>query len=243
MLNILKILSKNHPNQSEILQEAFIVLQKQTPQQCLLKFLRRMDSYNVYSKKEISTPMMSSTKAYDFSTPEILENLKEKIHAVASTSICRSQLNSSISNQLNTSIPLTPISSPSLYSLNNNSHFKFNLDLKEYDNEINIISVPILSQEMILLNEILYSLLGIRGNYIQQIEQKLPSGNTEINFKVSDQIQKSLRDVANEILPLGCYYYYINNFTENVRFFNCGQVLESFTASLKDLLHDYKVSL
>ncbi|KAL5282746.1 TUBGCP2 family protein [Megaselia abdita] len=243
LLNILKILSNNQINQHEILQEAMMSLEKTTPQQCLLKFLRRIDKNMGSHNYQFSTPNSNSTRIYDFSTPEILENLKEKIHAVASTSICRSQQNCSISNQLNISNPLTPSSSPSLFSFQKNRRKDaaqwFNLDIKEVDTQINIVAVPISTQEMILLNDIIFSLLGIRGTYIIPEEIKTSIGILEISFKVSDQIQKSLRDVTHEILPLGCYYYNIQNFIENVRFINCGQVLESLTATLRDLLHDY----
>lgn len=228
------------------MKEASSVLEKTTPQQCLLKFLRRIDNIMGSQNNQFVTPNSNSTKIYDFTTPENLENLKEKIHAVASTSICRSQQNSSIPTQINVSNILSPNSSPSLFSFKNNRRKNtaqwFNLDIKEVDTQANIIAVPISSQETILLNDIIFSLLAIRGTYIIPEESKTPSGCFEMNFKVSDQIQKSLRDVTHEILPLGCYYYIIQNFIENVRTMNCGQVLESLAATLRDLLHDYCVS-
>lgn len=245
-MNILKILSHNQTNQHEILQEALMNLEKATPQQCLLRFLRKMNIIMGSNNHHSSTPSSLSNKNFDFSTPENLENLKEKIHAVASTSLCRSQQNSSISNQKTVSNILTPNVSPSLFSFQANRRKNtapwFNLDVKGLDTQANIIAVPISSQETILLNDIIFSLLGIRGTYIVPEECKTSSGNSEINFKVSDQIQKSLRDVTHEILPLGCYYFVIQNFIENVRITNCGQVLESLSATLRDLLHDYCVS-
>lgn len=240
-------MSHNQTNQHDILIEASVYLEKTTPQQCLLKFLRRIDKNMASYNHQFSTPNSNSTKIYDFATPEVLENLKEKIHAAASTSISRSQQNCSIPNPLNVSNHLTPNSSPSLFSFQKSSRKNtsqwFNLDIKEVDTQANIIAVPISTQETILLNDIIYSLLGIRGTYIIPEESKLPSGILEINFRVSDQIQKSLRDVTHEILPLGCYYYNIQNFIENARIIYCGQVLESLAATLRDLLHDYCVSV
>lgn len=245
LLNILKILSHNQVNQYEIMLEAKIVLEKTSPQHCLLKFLRRIDKIMGAQNNQYVTPNSNSSKMYDLTTPENLENLKEKIHAVASTSISRSQQNCSSPSQLNVSNILSPNSSPSLFSFKNNRKNTaqwFNLDIKEVNTQTNIVAVPISSQETILLNDIIFSLLAIRGTYIIPEESKTPSGCFEMNFKVSDQIQKSLRDVTHEILPLGCYYYIIQNFIENVRIMNCGQVLESLAATLRDLLHDYCVS-
>lgn len=245
LLNILKIMSHNQPNQHAILLEASQILEKQTPQHCLLKFLRRINDQSL-GTIPYSTPNSNPIRNYDLTTPENLENLKEKIHAVASTSICRSQQNSSIPIQLNTSNQSNPNTSTSLFSIQKNRRKSterwFNLHIKEIDTNVNIVAVPISTQENILLSDIIYSLLGIRGTYIIPEECKLPSGVSELNFKVSDQIQKSLRDVTHEILPLGCYYYNIHNFIEYARINFCGKVLESLSATLRDLLHDYTVS-
>ena len=108
----------------------------------------------------------------------------------------------------------------------------------------NIAAIPIASQENLLLNDLLYSLIGLRGCYITPQDAR---GENEamhgycVKFKICDQIHSSLRDIAYDILPMASHYTCINKFRQKASASECGQVLQAFAEALKNLEQDYNV--
>lgn len=114
----------------------------------------------------------------------------------------------------------------------------------------NIAAVPLSSQENLLLYDLIYSLTGVRGSYItpEMMEPSLPNTATDnrtyfplLKFKISEQIHSSLRDIAQEILPLAGHYGCIQQFIQKATFSNCSQVLQALSGALNSLIHDYYV--
>lgn len=58
--------------------------------------------------------------------------------------------------------------------------------------------IPTSSQEYIILNELIHSLVGIRGQYIVP-DEKTIRGFEAIKFNISDKIDPSIRDIAQEV--------------------------------------------
>ena len=81
----------------------------------------------------------------------------------------------------------------------------------------------------------------MRGSYIMPEESNEPETH-QITFKISEQIHNSLRDIAQEILPLASYYICVQKFVKKSSSSTCGQVLQALSAALRGLTHDYYVS-
>lgn len=117
-----------------------------------------------------------------------------------------------------------------------------------------IIAIPANAQERIIISELLYCLIGIRGSLIVPKVTLVP--NDSFTFKASDghpnsqstieftinQVPDTIRDILNEILPLASNYSLIQNFVESTAVPKSGQVLQALSAALRKLMNDYFVS-
>lgn len=124
----------------------------------------------------------------------------------------------------------------SLWEFHNIDNFQFQ--------QSNISAIPITSQENLLLFDLIYCLTGMRGSYITPEScSSVGSQTFSMKFKISDQIHSSLRDIAQEILPLASHYTCIQKFIQKATFSNCSQVLQALSEALNNLIHDYYVSM
>lgn len=104
-----------------------------------------------------------------------------------------------------------------------------------------ILALPAMYQEQIVIKELLYCLIGIRGDYIEPIvaDGQSPTGLKPLQFKVSNKINSSVCDIAEKILPLANYYYLIQKFILHVRSHDCGQILQALGAAMNQNLQEY----
>ncbi|XP_055388883.1 gamma-tubulin complex component 2 homolog isoform X2 [Condylostylus longicornis] len=231
LVTIIKILSKNQPNGKEHLAEFCELLERKPPMYCLFNFL------NHYSETKITSPsIVSSSKQVEvskISTPNV-SNIKERIVQAASSTITKNSTGeqfglgytfaSSNKNQTDTVLWEMP-----------------KLDVLQFQ-QINISAVPKVSQETLLLYDLIYCLSGMQGTYIVP-EETIEGDKVEIRFKVSDQIDSSLRNLAQEILPLASYFLCVQKFILEASVLDCGQVLQALGAALRALSNDYYLLL
>ncbi|CAH2010723.1 unnamed protein product [Acanthoscelides obtectus] len=85
-----------------------------------------------------------------------------------------------------------------------------------------IPTVPAVSQESILIEDLLNVLIGLPGTYIEPEELKDVYGPR--TFKINDNVPVSLRELVKQILPLASHYSIIQRFTEEKMRFEFGQV-------------------
>ncbi|KAL9879281.1 gamma-tubulin complex component 2 homolog isoform X2 [Glossina fuscipes] len=127
----------------------------------------------------------------------------------------------------------------SLWEFHNMDNFQFQ--------QSNIAAIPINSQENLLLYDLIYCLTGMRGSYITPtanlFEGESVGRAISLKFKVSEQIHSSLRDIAQEILPLASHYTCIQKFIQKTTFTQCSQVLQALSEALNNLIHDYYLLL
>lgn len=135
-------------------------------------------------------------------------------------------------------------------STKNNSRIDALWDFHNIENiqfqQNNIAAIPLSSQENLLLYDLIYCLTGMRGSYITPELDAVRDGNLQafsMKFKISEQIHSSLRDIAQEILPLASHYACIQQFIQKATFSNCSQVLQALSEALNNLIHDYYVSI
>ncbi|KAJ7722292.1 gamma-tubulin complex, DGRIP84/SPC97 component [Mycena maculata] len=107
-------------------------------------------------------------------------------------------------------------------------------------------NVPVDIQEALILEDMLYILMGIEGTYITfhpeySVEDDDPLQG--IRFVVSPSLDSSLRDLVERILPLGMYYTAILSFVELRSHLDYGLVNHALCASVRDMLKDYQTLL
>ncbi|KAJ7063541.1 gamma-tubulin complex, DGRIP84/SPC97 component [Mycena amicta] len=106
--------------------------------------------------------------------------------------------------------------------------------------------VPLEIQEALILEDMLYILMGIEGSYITYHPDYSPEDDDPlqgIRFVVSPALDSSLRDLVERILPLGTYYTAIMSFVELRSHLDFGLVNHALCASIRDMLKDYQTLL
>nr|CAD7589280.1 unnamed protein product [Timema genevievae] len=100
-------------------------------------------------------------------------------------------------------------------------------------------AIPIGSQENILLEDLLYCLEGVEGEYI--VPNPLQGPYEPRTFTISSCVDQSLRELAIQILPLASHYSVVVRFMEEKSGFQHGQVNHALAAAMGCLVKDYLV--
>lgn len=109
----------------------------------------------------------------------------------------------------------------------------------------NCAARSIAEQEQILIEELMYSFIGIPGDFITpQIDDDYDNKNegSIFSFKISDQIDISLRNIAQDLLPMANHYSNIQKFAQwgdKVK----NQVLHALSEVIQTVLNDYRLSI
>ncbi|KAF9451553.1 gamma-tubulin complex component 2 [Macrolepiota fuliginosa MF-IS2] len=106
--------------------------------------------------------------------------------------------------------------------------------------------VPLDVQEAVILEDLLYVLLGIEGTYITFVPEYSAEDDDPlqgIRFVASPSLDSSLRDLVERILPLGTYYTAISAFVEHRSHLDYGLVNHALCAAIRDMLKDYQTLL
>ncbi|KAH9830213.1 Spc98 family-domain-containing protein [Rhodofomes roseus] len=106
--------------------------------------------------------------------------------------------------------------------------------------------VPVETQEALILEDILFVLMGIEGTHIvyhpdYSAEDDDPLQG--VRYVVSPSLDASLRDLVERILPLATYYTAITAFIEQRSHLDFGLVNHALCAAMRDMLKDYQVLL
>ncbi|KAL1506301.1 hypothetical protein ABEB36_005691 [Hypothenemus hampei] len=98
-------------------------------------------------------------------------------------------------------------------------------------------AVPEISQENVLIEDLLNILMGLPGCYIEPEELKDPYGSR--TFRINDNVPLSLQELVKLILPLASHYSIIQRFTEEKMRFEFGQVNNALAESMQSLIKDH----
>ncbi|KAF9223192.1 hypothetical protein BS17DRAFT_782515 [Gyrodon lividus] len=106
--------------------------------------------------------------------------------------------------------------------------------------------LPVDIQEALILEDLLYVLMGIEGTYITYHRDYSPEDDDPlqgINFVVASPLDPSLRDLTERVLPLGTYYTAISAFVESRSHLDYGLVNHALCAAIRDMLKEYQTLL
>lgn len=106
--------------------------------------------------------------------------------------------------------------------------------------------VPVEIQEALILEDLLFVLMGIEGTHITYHPDHSPEDDDPlqgVRFVVSPSLDPSLRDLVERILPLATYYTAITSFIELRSHLDFGLVNHALCAAMRDMLKDYQTLL
>ncbi|KAI5813874.1 gamma-tubulin complex component protein [Pyronema omphalodes] len=100
-------------------------------------------------------------------------------------------------------------------------------------------------QEAAILEDLLFVLMGIEGQYIRYQEDYNPSDEKERllgpRFKIASGLDPSLRDLTKTLLKMATYYAAVDAFVEVQSREEFGVVNHALSAAIRKLLQDYLV--
>ncbi|EJD07888.1 gamma-tubulin complex, DGRIP84/SPC97 component [Fomitiporia mediterranea MF3/22] len=106
--------------------------------------------------------------------------------------------------------------------------------------------VPLEVQEALILEDLLFVLMGTEGTYItypSDVSQEDEDPNHGLRFVVAPSLDPSLRDLVERVLPLATYYTAITTFIQDRSHLEYGLVNHALCAAIRDMLKDYHTLL
>ncbi|KAI9614715.1 hypothetical protein H4Q26_009106 [Puccinia striiformis f. sp. tritici PST-130] len=98
-------------------------------------------------------------------------------------------------------------------------------------------------QELVIIEDLFFILLGIEGTFIEYHENFSPDDPFErlqgARFSIDKDLDPSLREIVERILPLATYYTSIDAFVAAHSHLDCGLVNHALCASIRDILKEY----
>lgn len=102
-------------------------------------------------------------------------------------------------------------------------------------------------QEALILEDLLFVLMGIEGSYITYAPKYTPEDAASrlrgAQWSVDAALDPSLRDLVERIVPLATYYTSIYAFVEMDASLEYGTVTHALCAAIRELLKEYEVLL
>ncbi|XP_055309975.1 gamma-tubulin complex component 2 homolog [Sitodiplosis mosellana] len=220
-------------------------LQNTIPEQWLKNFLEKyLAKLTLYkeiqqaAKKKNDTSIATEDEINNSKISDILKKVK------AATDVYQKQQQKQKQDHFDCSnfeqIPFNTTRPHSLLYFNKTTHNSLPVGLKY---SINCLALPISRQEQLVIDDIIYCIIGIPGDYIvPEFTADHENDFTPISFKISDQIDVSLRNIVQDILPMASHFSIVQKFTQwSSKAHN--QILQALSEILQSILNDYRISI
>ncbi|CAH1100461.1 unnamed protein product [Psylliodes chrysocephalus] len=191
---------------------------------------------NISQDSSLKDFLLKSNRPSTASVPELTrDNLPQIKNKLKKAVIKKTHHDDSLKNILNTStVPLA--STPSVASwVQRRPTMTWDFSLSTASRTIP--TVPSVSQENVLIEDLLNALIGLPGCYIEPEELKDVYGPR--TFRINDNVSLSLRELIKQILPLASHYSIIQRFTEEKMRFEYGQVNNALAEAMKSIIKDH----
>ncbi|KAK2545100.1 Tubgcp2 [Columba livia] len=106
------------------------------------------------------------------------------------------------------------------------------------DTTVPIGTLPLASQESMIVEDLLYVLIGVDGRYITA--QPLV-GRQNRAFSVDPNLDLSIKELVTRILPVAASYSAVTRFVEEKSSFEYGQVNHALAAAMRTLIKEYMI--
>ncbi|XP_062926375.1 gamma-tubulin complex component 2 isoform X2 [Mobula hypostoma] len=103
---------------------------------------------------------------------------------------------------------------------------------------VSIGTVPLATQEQMIVEDLLYILIGVDGKYITA--QPLMGKHSRC-FTVDPTLDMSVKELVNRILPIAASYSSVTRFIEDKSSFEYGQVNHALAAAMRTLVKEYMI--
>lgn len=100
-------------------------------------------------------------------------------------------------------------------------------------------SLPLHSQELAIIEDLLFLMIGINGKYI--MAKPLSGKLTLRTFSVDHTLDLSMHALVNRILPLCSYYSTISRFLEEYSQFQYGMINQALCAGMRGVIKEYLI--
>ncbi|MGH0168574.1 UNVERIFIED_CONTAM: hypothetical protein FKN15_055048 [Acipenser sinensis] len=106
------------------------------------------------------------------------------------------------------------------------------------DTTVPIGTMALAAQELALVEDLLYLLIGVDGRYItaQPVQ-----GRQNWSFSVDPTLDMSIKELVNRILPVAVSYSTIGRFIEEKSSFEYGQINQALAAGMRTLMKEYMI--
>uniref|UniRef100_A0A8B9GCB6 Gamma-tubulin complex component n=1 Tax=Amazona collaria TaxID=241587 RepID=A0A8B9GCB6_9PSIT len=106
------------------------------------------------------------------------------------------------------------------------------------DTTVPIGTLPLASQESMIVEDLLYVLIGVDGRYVTA--QPLV-GRQNRAFSVDPNLDLSIKELVTRILPVAASYSAVTRFIEEKSSFEYGQVNHALAAAMRTLIKEYMI--
>ncbi|XP_064285949.1 gamma-tubulin complex component 2 isoform X2 [Passer domesticus] len=106
------------------------------------------------------------------------------------------------------------------------------------DTTVPIGTLPLASQESMIVEDLLYVLIGVDGRYITA--QALV-GRQNRAFSLDPNLDLSIKELVTRILPVAASYSAVTRFIEEKSSFEYGQVNHALAAAMRTLIKEYMI--
>ncbi|XP_007897077.1 gamma-tubulin complex component 2 isoform X1 [Callorhinchus milii] len=103
---------------------------------------------------------------------------------------------------------------------------------------VSIGTMTLTTQEQIIVEDLLYVLIGVDGKYITANSLM---GRQNRLFAVDPTLDMSIKELVNRILPLAASYSSVTRFIEEKSLFEYGQVNHALAAAMRALVKEYMI--
>ncbi|XP_048193951.1 gamma-tubulin complex component 2 [Perognathus longimembris pacificus] len=222
------------------------LLSKLTEDKETLQYLQQ----NAKERAELAASAVVSSTASSFSVPassskmstQELEELRKQLGSVTTGSslqqsleltrkILRDKQNKKNSGQHLPVFPVWVYERPTLVG-------DFLIGSSLSSDALPIGALPLASQESAVVEDLLYVLMGVDGRYITA--QPL-AGRQSRTFLVDPNLDLSIRELVNRILPVAASYSTVTRFIEEKSSFEYGQVNHALAAAMRTLVKEYLI--
>ncbi|KAG0091455.1 hypothetical protein BGZ92_000657 [Podila epicladia] len=182
-----------------------------------------------------SMPARNADLGAGFSTDDLLRKITSKISVGDSMS-------RSTDNRHNENSHLrAPLNS----RMASKGHLEMDKTAKQSQSQ-RVGSMSLKMQENAIIEDILFTMMGIEGEYITIVRapsksQEQEEEYTHKNFQPDDSLDPSLHDLASRILPLASIYLSLEAFVELHSRFEYGFVSHALCAAIRGLLKEYLI--
>lgn len=106
--------------------------------------------------------------------------------------------------------------------------------------KIHLSSLTIRDQEALVIEDLLYVLLGVDGEFITR---EFSSGGKKdiIDFSIDQDLDASLADLLIRILPICSNYLKVSQFVEEHSAFEYGRVHHALCATMRDMMQEFHI--